>query len=93
MSPCFIMVKIRTLFANLEQFISLPCNHTASQSAPTPFHHTAQDLSPVVLLAMCFFSPILPGDAWFLTIGSVSRNSCINSSPLTGAPLSNDWLK
>jgi hypothetical protein len=45
MSPLSAKARAHTLFANLEQLISFPCNHTAGQSAPAPFHHTGQNLS------------------------------------------------
>lgn len=37
-----------TLLPNSEQFIRLPCHHTASQPTPAPLHDAAQDLSLLV---------------------------------------------
>lgn len=81
-----VTLQARTLFANLEQFVGLPSHHTSGQSAPTPFHYTAENLSNASAP-----SPVL--EQVSLTIGSLSRSSCIKASPLTGEPFSKDWLK
>ena len=48
-STCFafpptFQLDRRTLFANFEQLVCFPRNHTSRQSTPAPFNHTAQDL-------------------------------------------------
>ena len=81
---------ISTLLAHFEEFVSLPSDDSAGESAPAPFDHTTQHLT------VCQTQPFPISDYQFLhdfkahlilTTGSTKRSSCINSSPRRGEPL------